>query len=306
MLEVHKRYLLQLIASQLPKCNDEKASSEDKEQKSTNLSSLVEAEAWWKGKQHEPVLLSGVYWTLASVALLERLKDSDDFEDIPYQLISESSQSALSFPAIVADCHAHILALIQSCFIQSVGGYAPHPQHTDSILATMSAVQCLLLLDRESLIPKSEVIQYVAKLQDGNTGLFRSSISSSVWCSDVDMRFSLCALVVLHHLGVDLQHCDSVSGRAVVEALRVATNKQESANRTETRSCIPDGAIIDFKLLTQSILSSQNLDGGFGSSVGNESHSGYTYCAVASLALLGQLDRLIDGHRLDRLSRCEC
>ena len=39
------------------------------------------------------------------------------------------------------------------------------------------------------------------------------------------------------------------------------------------------------------ILTCQNFDGGFGSIPRGESHTGYTFCAVACLELMGELDK---------------
>ena len=49
---------------------------------------------------------------------------------------------------------------------------------------------------------------------------------------------------------------------------------------------------IDFSLTTEWILKCQNYDGGFGGTIRDESHGGYTFCALASLKILGELNRV--------------
>lgn len=46
-----------------------------------------------------------------------------------------------------------------------------------------------------------------------------------------------------------------------------------------------------------------NYDGAFGQNPGTESHGGSTYCAIASLSLLGKLNLVLDKNKLDILER---
>ncbi|KAF6777527.1 hypothetical protein AHF37_02546 [Paragonimus kellicotti] len=77
---------------------------------------------------------------------------------------------------------------------------------------------------------------------------------------EIDTRFSFCAIASLHLLG-QLDECIS-SGRL---------NKEACATYLER--C-------------------QNLDGGFGTKPGSESHAGQAYCVVGTLAILQELRRL--------------
>ncbi|KAI3640223.1 hypothetical protein MIR68_001101 [Amoeboaphelidium protococcarum] len=61
-------------------------------------------------------------------------------------------------------------------------------------------------------------------------------------------------------------------------------------------------AMLDIDLITSFILGAQSYDGGFGQRCGEESHGGSTYCAVASLSLLGRLDPMSEIKR-DQLQR---
>lgn len=47
----------------------------------------------------------------------------------------------------------------------------------------------------------------------------------------------------------------------------------------------------------------QSYDGAFGQGPGLESHGGSTFCAVASLFLMGQLDNVMTQEQLDKLVR---
>lgn len=51
---------------------------------------------------------------------------------------------------------------------------------------------------------------------------------------------------------------------------------------------------IDIEKTIEYVLSSQTYEGGFGHEPGDEAHGGATYCAIASLHLLGAIDRIKD------------
>src|ERR1700677_4873632 len=58
------------------------------------------------------------------------------------------------------------------------------------------------------------------------------------------------------------------------------------------------------KSLTVSLLSpSQTYEGAFGQGPGHEAHGGSTFCAVASLILMGKLDQVLSGKRVEILKR---
>lgn len=121
--------------------------------------------------------LSGVYWAVASLALL-------------------SNQSTLPQDRIVA--------YILSCYTPSLPSSPPTTPHAafagntnqdPHLLYTLSGVQLLVLYDSLSLISAPAVGAYVASLQQPS-----GAFAGDVW-GEVDSRFSYCALLTLAILG---------------------------------------------------------------------------------------------------------
>lgn len=211
---------------------------------------------------YEGMLVHGIYWVSASLVLLRQ-------EMVPEDPCTKDIDATL------LHVRTSVIALIEACFIPEVGGYRSSlcRAEPDSVLATMNAVQCLELLGASHRIPRAAVRQYIQRLQDTETGAFRYSVQAEWLAGELDLRHVLCALVTLYHV-------------------REAAQQSE-----ETASCCTaaegvQSCIANAHELAGWILRAQNADGGFGSRPGNESHAGYSYCAVASLALLGQLQRL--------------
>lgn len=194
--------------------------------------------AWFQYLSRASVAVSGVYWCLGGLALL----GVNVKEDGP----------------LGTTRHTQLVAFIKRCHCPSTGGYKPHPNSTNSILATLSAVQALQLLGVPlTAAEQNSIRSYVHALHDTHTGgfLFAHPTTSS-WTNEPDLRFVLCALATLFHLGDDLTQLSDVD------------------------------ALVRF------ILACQNADGGFGGRPQDESHGGFTYCAIASLALLQRLTML--------------
>lgn len=246
-------------------------------------------EGWFEGKAFESVMLNGIYWVLGGLIIItpDICKKGDNVDEQECMIYRHNDQYKhnhhqwFSFEQIpeIHQYQDQLILLIQNCYDSVIGGYRHHPDYPDSVVATMSAVQCLSLLNQYSIIQHQRpgIIRYVISLQDQITGSFFES-KSATWTSEIDLRFCLCALVILHHLD--------------------ALNLPDSS-----MSCDQSFPVLSIDTLISAILSNQNLDGGFGSRKGNESHSGHTYCAVACLALLCQLESLREGNRLDRLCR---
>lgn len=66
---------------------------------------------------------------------------------------------------------------------------------------------------------------------------------------------------------------------------------------------IQDWSGMDIDLATDYILRSLSYDHAFGQGPGLESHGGHTYCAIASLSLMGTLHTVMSKKQLDRLRR---
>ncbi|XP_014486780.1 PREDICTED: geranylgeranyl transferase type-1 subunit beta [Dinoponera quadriceps] len=130
-------------------------------------------------------------------------------------------------------------------------------------------------------------------------------------CGHLAMTYT--GLVTLLILGDDLSRVDRDS---IIEGLRACQNPNgsftgmvmgcESDMRFLYCACcvskiLNDWSGIDIPRATNYILQSISFDGGFGQGPGLESHGGSTFCAVASLILMGQ--RKLSSEQLARLSR---
>lgn len=175
-------------------------------------------------------MLSVLYWVLSALALL-------------------NEQPA---PHLVKP----VLDLVLLCRHEH-GGFAPHPDHPPHLISTLSAVQILILLNRQDLLEEGAVAdaadtrRYVWSMRMDDGG-FRGS---DMWESD--SRFVYAALAAL--------------------------------------SLLPNGYSADLGDLEPTrrwLLKCQNLDGGFGCRPNGEceSHAGHTFCSLASLSLLGGID----------------
>jgi prenyltransferase beta subunit len=165
---------------------------------------------------------------------------------------------------VLCDTSSALERIVLSCFIPTIGGFSSTTEHNDpdTILSTMYAVQCLTLLKYDMTLQRNNIITYICSLQNRETGAFY--VSSAPWMQlECDLRASLCALVTLEHLDALHECCFQTTASASTS--------------------------IDIELLTEWICASQNDDGGFGCSPGNESHAGFTYCAIASLVLLKKI-----------------
>jgi geranylgeranyl transferase type-2 subunit beta len=141
-----------------------------------------------------------------------------------------------------------LIAFIDSCFDESIGGYGWSSGHDAHITATHYAI--LILKQLNFTLPQEKIeriISFVASLQrpDG-------SFQCDQW-GETDLRFALNAVSVLSLL-------DPAGWKSR----------------------------IDLNSLVKFILSCQNeSDSGFGPNPDLESHAAYTFCAVASLQIAG-------------------
>ncbi|EFA75351.1 hypothetical protein PPL_11428 [Heterostelium album PN500] len=121
-----------------------------------------------------------------------------------------------------------------------------------------------------------------------------------------------CALAILRIVGDDFGR---VNRDAITRSLKLCQQPDGSyvgtpfAGESDMRhlyaACVcsfmmDDWRGIDRDAATKYILASQNYEYGFAQVPGQEAHGGSTYCAVASLSLMGRLD-LLTGERRDKL-----
>jgi len=189
----------------------------------------------------EPRLLSVLYWVSCGLTLLD--------SPIPSSLQDQVLQ--------------YLLTCKHSC-----GGFSPHPAQPADLLATLSAVQIILLLGREDLlaedgaVPAELVAKYAVSLQLPDGGFVCRSGSSA---EESDCRFVYSALNLLSLL----QPCLDEAERDFPASL--ATSRSGDW-----------------------LLRCQNSDGGFGCRPDGacESHAGHTFCCLAGLSLLDMLSSM--------------
>ncbi|KAA0198235.1 Rab geranylgeranyltransferase beta subunit [Fasciolopsis buskii] len=146
-----------------------------------------------------------------------------------------------------------VVDLVLSCQ-QPDGGLSPAPGHDSHLLSTLSGIQILALFDCVHKLNCNAMVRFILKLQQSD-----GSFCGDEW-GEIDTRFTFCALASLSLLG-RLDECVQ-SGHL---------NAEECASYLER--C-------------------QNLDGGFGTQPGSESHAGQAYCVLGALSLLHGLRRL--------------
>ncbi|VDM79349.1 unnamed protein product [Strongylus vulgaris] len=112
----------------------------------------------------EPLRLSGIYWCVSAVMILNK-------------------PNALSREAIIE--------YIRECQ-RPDGGFAPATHHDSHLLHTLSAVQILMMYEALDSFDLDMIADYVRKLQNED-GSFGGDVSN-----EVDTRFSFCAVATLY------------------------------------------------------------------------------------------------------------
>ena len=215
----------------------------------------------------EHLRMSGIYWALTSLHLLNSIESDTNTIENPENF--ENSSNSIVNNTIANNSNINkvnkafgsemICEFVVKCYDESTGGFGGNVGHDPNLLYTLSSVQILMLLDKLHLVDKEKVSDFVASLQNKKTGSF----SGDNW-GEVDTRFSYAAI-----------SCCSLLGKL---------NK------------------IDVDLACDFIYSCKNFDEGFGVSPQCESHSGQIFCCVAALAICNKLDRL----DVDKLSWWLC
>lgn len=158
---------------------------------------------------------------------------------------------------------------VWQCFDEQSGGFGGNVGHDGHLLYTLSALQILAIAhqinddqnDIRWMNKKAKINQFVTNLQQTD-----GSFAGDAW-GEIDTRFTYCALSCWALL-------DSLPGtfcRTKDETLQQAHRVQKAADY---------------------ILKCRNLDGGFGSVIGAESHAGQVFCCIAALSIARSLDKL--------------
>ena len=153
--------------------------------------------------------------------------------------------------------HNYAIKTLSACLDANTGAFhgggdmlfpaVPH------ILTTYAAIHCICLLgtpEAYALLDTERILRFLANMQqpDGCFCVYPRGES-------------------------DMRACYAAASIAALCGLSTLTSQNQTAT-------------IDWNKTVQFIKSCQNYDGGFGALPGRESHGGYTFCAVATLALL--------------------
>ncbi|KDN42309.1 terpenoid cyclases/Protein prenyltransferase [Tilletiaria anomala UBC 951] len=135
------------------------------------------------------------------------------------------------------------------------GGFAPFPRHDTHILSTLSALQILAIKGALDVVDRQAVIDYILSLRSTSPNL-RGAFYGDSAALEHDTRYLYIALHALQLLSATAE---------------LAEIREESIAY---------------------LLRCHNRDGGFGTSVGAESHAGQVFTCVAALNILDALDRV--------------
>mmetsp|Transcript_15819 Transcript_15819/g.36288 ORF Transcript_15819/g.36288 Transcript_15819/m.36288 type:complete len:398 (-) Transcript_15819:12-1205(-) len=144
-----------------------------------------------------------------------------------------------------------IVDWVLKCYDTKSGGFGGNIGHDGHLLYTLSALQILVIAEYElNQLDVEKIVDFVVSLQQKD-----GSFAGDQW-GEIDTRFSYCALSALSLLS-------GISG---------------GLKRVDV------GKAVEY------IASCQNMDGGFGSMKGAESHAGQVFCCVGALSIAKSLD----------------
>ncbi|XP_026476575.1 geranylgeranyl transferase type-2 subunit beta-like [Ctenocephalides felis] len=112
----------------------------------------------------EYLRMSGLYWGVASLALMDKID-------------SLSRKEVIDF--------------VKECQCSETGGFCASQKHDPHLLYTLSAIQILTMYDALNEIDLEGVVRYVTSLQQND-----GSFTGDKW-GEVDTRFSFCAVACL-------------------------------------------------------------------------------------------------------------
>ena len=151
---------------------------------------------------------------------------------------------------------------LQRCWVKETGGFAGGPGQDAHIAPTYAAINALCILASIDGVGEAAALGWLdRRLMHSFLLRMKQADGSFSVCSDgeCDTRGVYCAMAVASLLGL--------------------LSPQLTANT------------VDY------LVACQTYEGGMSAEPGNEAHGGYTFCAVATLLMLGAIDRV----RLDRV-----
>ena len=228
----------------------------------------------YEGAVTEHLRMSGIYWSLTALHMLLPSAASVDAlmgvtqpknSHVPSNNSSNSSNNS-------SIQNRSIIDWVWTCYNDHEGSFGGNTGHPGHLLYTLSALQILAVSDQLHSINdnnsnnnndrmsqhRDRMVQFVASLQQSD-GSFVGDLSAR----EVDTRYTYCAFQCL--------------------ILLLGTPLDVEGDTT--------AAPIDVPRACDYIVACSNLDGGFGSCIGAESHTGQVFCCVAALAMARRLDQ---------------
>ncbi|CAG8707517.1 6632_t:CDS:2, partial [Cetraspora pellucida] len=135
----------------------------------------------------EHLRLSGVYWGLTALDLMNNV-DALNREDVVKYVVSCQHDN---------------------------GGFGGHIGHDPHLLYTLYAVQILVIEDSLDAVNVEKIVEYIASLQDRQTGAF----TGDEW-GEIDTRFSYSAISCLSLL----KRLDAVDVKKAIEFIMLCKN----------------------------------------------------------------------------------
>jgi geranylgeranyl transferase type-2 subunit beta len=227
----------------------------------TKIAADLSVPTSYEGAVTEHLRMSGIYWSLTALHILLPTKQVDALMAVITTPTTTEGSSSTS-----------IVDWVWTCYQPSTGSFGGNTGHEGHLLYTLSALQILALaaydddaadprLKREDprLVQHTPAIVQFIQSLQQPDGSFCGDLTASG--GEIDTRFTYCALQSLALLGA----LDAVNVDAAVDYM----------------------------------LQCRNLDGGFGSCIGAESHAGQVFCCVGALAIAGAMDKLQNNNNDD-------
>jgi len=231
------------------------------------LATQLSAPTSYEGAVTEHLRMSGIYWSLTALHMLLPAEAVDDLMGVTTKPAAASAADDSTLNDDANDSSTAATSLIDwlwTCYNPNDGSFGGNTGHQGHLLYTLSALQILAISDQmheaRLLQHKSQIIRFIASLQQPD-----GSFVGDLQAREIDTRFTYCALQSLALLGV-----------------LVLNHAKNNVDAT---------AVINVDQACDYILSCRNLDGGFGSCRGAESHAGQVFCCVGALAIAQRLDR---------------
>lgn len=220
-----------------------------------SLADKLDAPTSYEGAVTEHLRMSGVYWSLTALSLMRSPDQVNALMGLTTSPSSASSDQKSKRSAIID--------WVFLCHDKRSGGFGGNIGHDGHLLYTLSAIQILALADAledERFVGAST--SSVASMKDSVVEFCaaRQQVSDGSFAGDewgeIDTRFTYCALSSLSIL--------------------------KSLDR------------VDVSKAAQFIMACQNFDGGFGCTIGAESHAGQVFTCVGALSIAKCLHLLDD------------